>query len=222
MKSLFLASQTRPIPRAAAPGSRSAVWMPSWKRRTIVSATPVARSKRSRTWVLHLSWPSRTFRRITSPTTFSLFQEPGNLPQADGFSQSTPMARPGPRPRRPDFHSLGIGRRTGHGQFGGVSKGRSRRRWQFPCALFPARVAASWSKGHQRAARLEVGEELRILVELNNPATRLAVPLLTEYRRLPDDRLGTPLPRGRPDKMCSLCPGAFPPESPASMRTAHP
>jgi len=31
-----------------------------------------------------------------------------------------------------------------------------------------------------RAARLEVGEELRILVELNNPATRLAVPLLTE------------------------------------------
>jgi hypothetical protein len=31
-----------------------------------------------------------------------------------------------------------------------------------------------------RAARLQVGEELRILVELNNPATRLAVPLLTE------------------------------------------
>ncbi len=31
-----------------------------------------------------------------------------------------------------------------------------------------------------RAARLEEGEELRILVELNNPATRLAVPLLTE------------------------------------------
>lgn len=31
----------------------------------------------------------------------------------------------------------------------------------------------------ERAARLEVGEELRILVELNNPATRLAVPLLT-------------------------------------------
>lgn len=32
----------------------------------------------------------------------------------------------------------------------------------------------------ERAARLLVGEELRILVELNNPATRLAVPLLTE------------------------------------------
>jgi hypothetical protein len=32
----------------------------------------------------------------------------------------------------------------------------------------------------ERAARLEVGEELRILVELNNPATRLAVPLMTE------------------------------------------
>ena len=31
-----------------------------------------------------------------------------------------------------------------------------------------------------RAAQLKVGEELRILVELNNPATRLAVPLLTE------------------------------------------
>lgn len=31
----------------------------------------------------------------------------------------------------------------------------------------------------ERAARLKVGEELRILVELNNPATRLAVPLLT-------------------------------------------
>lgn len=31
-----------------------------------------------------------------------------------------------------------------------------------------------------RAAKLKVGEELRILVELNNPATRLAVPLLTE------------------------------------------
>lgn len=35
----------------------------------------------------------------------------------------------------------------------------------------------------KRAAKLEVGEELRILVELNNPATRLAVPLLTtDYR----------------------------------------
>lgn len=32
----------------------------------------------------------------------------------------------------------------------------------------------------ERAAQLKVGEELRILVELNNPATRLAVPLLTE------------------------------------------
>ena len=32
----------------------------------------------------------------------------------------------------------------------------------------------------ERAARLKVGDELRILVELNNPATRLAVPLLTE------------------------------------------
>lgn len=32
----------------------------------------------------------------------------------------------------------------------------------------------------ERASRLRVGEELRILVELNNPATRLAVPLLTE------------------------------------------
>lgn len=31
----------------------------------------------------------------------------------------------------------------------------------------------------ERAAKLQVGEELRILVELNNPATRLAVPLLT-------------------------------------------
>lgn len=35
-------------------------------------------------------------------------------------------------------------------------------------------------KAIQRAAKLVVGEELRILVELNNPATRLAVPLLTE------------------------------------------
>lgn len=35
-------------------------------------------------------------------------------------------------------------------------------------------------KAIDRAARLQVGEELRILVELNNPATRLAVPLLTE------------------------------------------
>lgn len=35
-------------------------------------------------------------------------------------------------------------------------------------------------KAIERAARLRVGEELRILVELNNPATRLAVPLLTE------------------------------------------
>lgn len=32
----------------------------------------------------------------------------------------------------------------------------------------------------ERASRLAVGEELRIFVELNNPATRLAVPLLTE------------------------------------------
>ena len=32
----------------------------------------------------------------------------------------------------------------------------------------------------ERASRLVVGEELRIFVELNNPATRLAVPLLTE------------------------------------------
>ncbi len=32
----------------------------------------------------------------------------------------------------------------------------------------------------ERAAKLEVGEELRLLVELNNPATRLAVPLLTD------------------------------------------
>lgn len=35
-------------------------------------------------------------------------------------------------------------------------------------------------KAIERASRLIVGEELRILVELNNPATRLAVPLLTE------------------------------------------
>lgn len=35
-------------------------------------------------------------------------------------------------------------------------------------------------KAIERAAKLVVGEELRILVELNNPATRLAVPLLTE------------------------------------------
>jgi len=35
-------------------------------------------------------------------------------------------------------------------------------------------------KAIQRASKLVVGEELRILVELNNPATRLAVPLLTE------------------------------------------
>lgn len=34
-------------------------------------------------------------------------------------------------------------------------------------------------KAIERAGRLQVGEELRILVELNNPATRLAVPLLT-------------------------------------------
>ncbi len=32
----------------------------------------------------------------------------------------------------------------------------------------------------ERASRLVVGEELRIMVELNNPATRLAVPLMTE------------------------------------------
>ena len=32
----------------------------------------------------------------------------------------------------------------------------------------------------ERVSRLKAGEELRILVELNNPATRLAVPLLTE------------------------------------------
>lgn len=31
-----------------------------------------------------------------------------------------------------------------------------------------------------RAAKLQMGEKLRILVELNNPATRLAVPLLTD------------------------------------------
>lgn len=35
-------------------------------------------------------------------------------------------------------------------------------------------------KAIERAARLKVGEDLRVLVELNNPATRLAVPLLTE------------------------------------------
>jgi hypothetical protein len=35
-------------------------------------------------------------------------------------------------------------------------------------------------QANERASRLEVGEELRILVELNNPVTRLAVPLLTE------------------------------------------
>jgi hypothetical protein len=35
-------------------------------------------------------------------------------------------------------------------------------------------------KAIERAAKLKVGEELRILVELNNPATRLSVPLLTE------------------------------------------
>ena len=35
-------------------------------------------------------------------------------------------------------------------------------------------------KAIERAAKLKVGEELRILVELNNPATRLAVPLLTD------------------------------------------
>ncbi len=32
----------------------------------------------------------------------------------------------------------------------------------------------------ERASRLELGEALRVFVELNNPATRLAVPLLTE------------------------------------------
>ncbi len=32
----------------------------------------------------------------------------------------------------------------------------------------------------RRAARLQVGDQLRIMVELNNPATRLAVTLLTE------------------------------------------
>jgi hypothetical protein len=32
----------------------------------------------------------------------------------------------------------------------------------------------------ERAARLKVDEQLRIMVELNNPATRLAVPLLTD------------------------------------------
>jgi len=32
----------------------------------------------------------------------------------------------------------------------------------------------------ERAAKLKVGEDLRVLIELNNPATRLAVPLLTE------------------------------------------
>jgi hypothetical protein len=35
-------------------------------------------------------------------------------------------------------------------------------------------------KAIERASYLKVGEELRILVELNNPETRLAVPLLTE------------------------------------------
>jgi hypothetical protein len=35
-------------------------------------------------------------------------------------------------------------------------------------------------KAIERASKLKVGDELRILVELNNPATRLAVPLLTE------------------------------------------
>lgn len=35
-------------------------------------------------------------------------------------------------------------------------------------------------KAIERASQLAVGEELRILVELNNPATRLAVALLTE------------------------------------------
>lgn len=35
-------------------------------------------------------------------------------------------------------------------------------------------------KAIDRASRLTVGEELRIFVELNNPATRLALPLLTE------------------------------------------
>jgi hypothetical protein len=35
-------------------------------------------------------------------------------------------------------------------------------------------------KAVERASRLVVGEALRIVVELNNPATRLAVPLLTE------------------------------------------
>lgn len=35
-------------------------------------------------------------------------------------------------------------------------------------------------KAIERAAYLKIGEELRILVELNNPETRLAVPLLTE------------------------------------------
>jgi len=36
------------------------------------------------------------------------------------------------------------------------------------------------AKAIERASQLHVGEDLRILVELNNPATRLAVPLLTE------------------------------------------
>lgn len=36
------------------------------------------------------------------------------------------------------------------------------------------------SQAIERASKLEPGEKLRILVELNNPATRLAVPLLTE------------------------------------------
>lgn len=35
-------------------------------------------------------------------------------------------------------------------------------------------------KAIDRAARLQTGEELRVMVELKNPATRLAVPLFTE------------------------------------------
>ena len=62
-------------------------------------------------------------------------------------------------------------------------------------------------KAIERAAKLEIGEELRLLVELNNPATRLAVPLLNG--RLPDDWVGPALPGRRSDQLRSPCARAF-------------
>jgi hypothetical protein len=51
---------------------------------------------------------------------------------------------------------------------------------QFHVRFFLHGLRHLGSSAIERASRLEVGENLRIMVELNNPATRLAVPLLTE------------------------------------------